>query len=452
MGQQQGVMVDLRERERVMLFCAAIALVFAPADWLTIGRFSWTLLAVRGGWAATIAAVVLAMRHTGPGARRVLTVVMVMASIGFHAALAALTGGGGSPLFHWMVAYPVATALLLQDDIAAIIGAGVALCSSGLAILVADGAGAVFMAQWTLQALAMTGLSLFASISYRRMRGRETEARRASDAAISRMRASEAAIAARDEFLAVAAHELRTPLTSLLLHLEAIRRGVVPGPGTFDPAHAHHPPERRRIEAVERQAQRLSVLIDGMLDVSRLGGGRLSFELAETDLAALVRDVAHGFAADAAAAGSPIDVRFDVAMVGSWDAGRLEQVFTNLIGNAIKYGGGAPIDVEGRSDDETVWISVRDRGIGIPAADQERIFRRFERAVDPQHDSGRQYRGLGLGLWISSELVKAFGGRISVQSTPGEGSTFTVELPRSPPGTASQPGRQRRAKASGHGT
>ena len=140
-------MVDLRERERVMLFCAAIALVFAPADWLTIGRFSWTLLAVRGGWAATIAAVVLAMRHTGPGARRVLTVVMVMASIGFHAALAALTGGGGSPLFHWMVAYPVATALLLQDDIAAIIGAGVALCSSGLAILVADGAGAVFMAQ-----------------------------------------------------------------------------------------------------------------------------------------------------------------------------------------------------------------------------------------------------------------------------------------------------------------
>jgi len=189
-----------------------------------------------------------------------------------------------------------------------------------------------------------------------------------------------------------------------------------------------------------------------MLDVSRLGGGRLSFELAETDLAALVRDVAHGFAADAAAAGSPIDVRFDVAMVGSWDAGRLEQVFTNLIGNAIKYGGGAPIDVEGRSDDETVWISVRDRGIGIPAADQERIFRRFERAVDPQHDSGRQYRGLGLGLWISSELVKAFGGRISVQSTPGEGSTFTVELPRSPPGTASQPGRQRRAKASGHGT
>lgn len=441
-----GAPDEWRERRRVLLVCAGLVVLFAPADWLKMGRFTWTPVFVRGAWAVTVLAAALLLRRPSARRARATTMLVVVTSIGFYALLAQLTGGVSSPMFHWMVAFPLATALLLQDDTAAIVGAGIALCCSGSAILLAGKSTAMFAIEWAVQAVAMTVLALIASISYRRMRQREIDARRASEAALASVRASEAAVAARDDFLAVAAHELRTPLTSLLLHIEAIRRGVVAGPGSFDPALSHHPPERRRMEAVARQAHRLSALIDGMLDVSRLAGGRLELELADTDLALLVREIVQGFAADAAATGSPIEVRFQGPTFGYWDAGRLEQVFTNLIGNALKYGAGAPIEVEGRGDDETAWVSVRDRGIGISAADQERIFRRFERAVAP-NDTQRHYRGLGLGLWISTELVKAFGGRISVQSSPGAGSTFTVELPRSPPGAASQPGRRRRAKA-----
>jgi signal transduction histidine kinase len=111
--------------------------------------------------------------------------------------------------------------------------------------------------------------------------------------------------------------------------------------------------------------------------------------------------------------------------VGSWDAYRIEQVLVNLLTNAIRYAPGKPLEVSVFAADGSAGFAVRDRGRGIPAADQERIFQRFERLVSPNDVSG-----LGLGLYIAREIVIAHGGTIRVESEPGQGARFVVELPR----------------------
>jgi signal transduction histidine kinase len=111
--------------------------------------------------------------------------------------------------------------------------------------------------------------------------------------------------------------------------------------------------------------------------------------------------------------------------VGTWDRMRIDQVVVNLVSNAAKYGGGKPIDVELESGGRGVLLRVRDRGIGIARVDQERIFHRFGRTEPVRH-----YGGFGLGLWIARQIVEASGGTITVDSTPGQGSTFVVDLPR----------------------
>ena len=125
-----------------------------------------------------------------------------------------------------MVVFPVAVALLVQDHPGAIVSTGIALLICGLGILVVSGSPKGFAALWAVQAVVMTWLALYASRTHRHMRDREAAMRAARDEAAAQMRASDAAVGARDEFLAVAAHELRTPLTSLLLHIEALERGV----------------------------------------------------------------------------------------------------------------------------------------------------------------------------------------------------------------------------------
>jgi signal transduction histidine kinase len=122
--------------------------------------------------------------------------------------------------------------------------------------------------------------------------------------------------------------------------------------------------------------------------------------------------------------GRPIFVHAEAPVVGIWDRLRLIQIATNLVGNAVKYGRGRPIDVTVRAEGGVAMLEVIDRGIGISDEDRERIFDRFERAVSERH-----YGGLGLGLWITREIVKVLGGEITVESTLGEGSTFTVRLP-----------------------
>jgi signal transduction histidine kinase len=409
-------------RQRILFWCAGIIALFAPADWVALGRFSWGTTTIRLAWIAVILAGALGLDRADLRRTRRLVAFLAAASTVFYALLVQVTGGTHGPLFGWMVVFPVAVALLVQDYPGAIVSTGVALIVCGLGILAADGSAPGFTTLWAVQAVVMTWLALYASRTHRVMREREAMLRAARDEAAAQMRASDAAVAARDEFLAVAAHELRTPLTSLLLHIEAMERGVPPPPAIGPSAL---PPEQRRFDAVARQARRLSSLIDGMLDVSRLTGGRLDLELTELDLAALVRELVQRFAADAAAADCVLTVRVDGPLRGVWDPARLDQIITNLIANALKYGAGSPIEIEAHGGEDRVWLTVRDHGIGIAPADHHRIFQRFERAASERH-----YGGLGLGLWIASELTKGLGGDIAVDSAPGAGAAFTITLPR----------------------
>jgi len=232
--------------------------------------------------------------------------------------------------------------------------------------------------------------------------------------------AAEEAIRSRDDFLSIASHELRTPLTSLLLATEQVVRGARRLPNL--PPNAMH-----ALENVRQQAQRLVRLVDALLDVARIQSGRLELELEETDLTEVVSEVLTRFEAERLRSRSGLVLHAEGPVIGMWDRSRLDQVATNLISNAIKYGRGNPIEVTVRADENDARLEVRDRGIGVTPEQSARLFRRFERAV-----SSRQYGGLGLGLFIVREIVERHGGTVNVESTAEVGSTFTVTLPRRP--------------------
>jgi len=415
-----------KARERVLWVCAVVILLFAPSDVYTLGRFSWVPFMIRLEWAGGIVVTILALRRAEPHGARIILNALAVLSTALYGALAMLTGGIASPLFHWSLALPIVVALVLPDLPGAIVGCGFTLALCGTAMLGMANESFMSVVRWVSQVVVVTSLAYYASATYRRLRTREAQPPDAHEVAAARVRASEAAVAARDEFLAVAAHELRTPLTSMLLHIEAIER-TLPSEAASETTLQVPPAEQKRIAAVARQARRLSGLIDSMLDVSKLTGGHLSLELAEFDVAALAREVAHRFAPDAAAAACAMTLRLDRPVLGVLDATRLDQIITNLIANALKYGAGAPVEIGVDGDEQVIRLTVRDHGIGISPQDQQRIFLRFERAADE-----RQYSGAGLGLWITSELVKALGGRISLHSVPGAGAAFTVVLPRRP--------------------
>jgi signal transduction histidine kinase len=234
------------------------------------------------------------------------------------------------------------------------------------------------------------------------------------------LREATLAAAAREEFLHVASHELRGPIGTLRLTIQLLERDL--RKGGVDAIAG-------KLGVLDRQSQRLVRLSDALLDVSRITAGRIELVREESDLAAVVRDVAAGFEEEARALECTVLVDAQGPLRCWFDAARIEQVVANLVSNALKYGRGAPVRVTARFEGNHALIAVQDRGIGIAPEDQERIFGRFERAV-----SGRQYPGLGLGLWIAQRLVEAHGGSIGVRSTPGEGSTFVVELPMRPHG------------------
>jgi signal transduction histidine kinase len=223
------------------------------------------------------------------------------------------------------------------------------------------------------------------------------------------------AVQVREDFLAVASHELHTPLTSLLLTVQLQLRELAPGLPE---------PTKAAFAVIDRQSRRLSKLVDGLLNVSQIAAGRLSIDLERVDLSALVRDVAERFADEASRARSLVSLRADDAVVGSWDRGRLDQVVSNLLANAIKFGAGEPIDVSVARDGDRALLVVRDRGIGIPPERLPFIFERFERGV-----SSREYGGLGLGLYIVRSIVDKLGGTVRCESAPGAGTGFLVLLP-----------------------
>jgi signal transduction histidine kinase len=232
---------------------------------------------------------------------------------------------------------------------------------------------------------------------------------------------AQAAVAARDEFLSIASHELRTPLTALRLALENLRRVTA-----REVAIGPSPQLERVLAASERAGQRLEKLVEALLDVSRIHMGRLELDVEELDLGTVVAEAVSGLDDELRQSGSAVDVQGEHT-VGHWDRLRLGQVLTNLLANAVKYGAGKPIELRFGAREARAWVAIRDHGIGIDPADQRHIFERFERAVSSQN-----YGGLGLGLYIVKRILEAHGGAVKVESRPGEGATFEVELPLRP--------------------
>ena len=216
----------------------------------------------------------------------------------------------------------------------------------------------------------------------------------------------------RDEFIRIASHELSTPLTSTKLALSRLERSELPEGAA------------RSIAMLNRQVRRLEQLVNQMLDTTRLQIGRISLEREPVDLVQVTRSVIELLSTGERPAASSMELLAARPIVGRWDASRLEQVVTNLLTNAVKYGEGRAIEVEVTEKNGWAQLVVRDRGIGIPAEALQRIFDPFERAVPVEH-----YGGLGLGLFIARRIVEMHGGMISVESELGHGAEFTVELP-----------------------
>jgi PAS domain S-box-containing protein len=229
------------------------------------------------------------------------------------------------------------------------------------------------------------------------------------------------AIRARDEFLSVTSHELRTPLSALQLQIQALLQ-----PPRRLPQAVLSPEQIRvKLHVAYRQIERMTRLIAELMDVSRITAGRLRLELEEIDLAAVVRDVVGRLGEEASRAHSSVEISAVTPVIGMWDRIRVEQVVANLLTNAFKFGGGKPIEIAVEERGPLGRLVVVDHGIGIGPDDVGRIFQRYEQAT-----SSRALGGLGLGLYFARQIVEAHGGTIRVESQPGAGSTFTIDLPK----------------------
>ncbi len=182
------------------------------------------------------------------------------------------------------------------------------------------------------------------------------------------------------------------------------------------------------LDQTARQTQRLARLVNDMLDISRLSAGKLALETETFNLAELASDVVGKLGPQLSEARCEVSVSAAEPVVGTWDRYRLEQVLTNLLTNAARYASGKPVEVLVRRIDQRAELRVHDNGPGIAPEDQERIFRKFERAVG----SRGEVSGLGLGLFIVREIVEMHGGTVRVESEPGQGAAFTVALPLHP--------------------
>lgn len=230
----------------------------------------------------------------------------------------------------------------------------------------------------------------------------------------------EASLQARDEFLSIASHELRTPLTALKLQSQSLHRKLEKG------MSQEISMERLKsmVGITERQIGKLTHLVDDMLDLSRIQSGKLTYKFESADLVEILKDVTERMEEQFSVAGSRLNVRLPEKLILKLDRFRFEQVFVNLLTNALKYGKGSPVHVELSESQNKALLSVQDEGIGIAPENLELIFNRFERAV-----SANEISGLGLGLYITQQIVESHGGKIWVESELEKGSIFKVELP-----------------------
>jgi PAS domain S-box-containing protein len=235
-----------------------------------------------------------------------------------------------------------------------------------------------------------------------------------------RTRELELAIKARDEFLSIASHELRTPLTTLRMQQQLLERHIQKAP-----EQGLSPEKTKQVAAMTgRQVSQLIRLIDDMLDVSRITSGQIRLNIAMQSISQVVLSAVESFASQLQNASMPLTLNVEPDLIVACDAQRIEQVITNLLSNAIRYASGKPLEVRVHGRGDQVEIFVRDHGPGIPSEAAKRIFERYERAT-----SASEASGLGLGLYISQQILESHGGSIRVESTPGQGATFIVTLP-----------------------
>lgn len=231
---------------------------------------------------------------------------------------------------------------------------------------------------------------------------------------------AEAAVKAREGFLAIASHELSTPLAALKLQLSNLVR-------TIERTGAESISAERMLTVLTglaRMTRRIQTLVTGMLDVSRVQTGQFHLKCETMDLAVLVREVWDRYRPEIELSGSRVELDVPESICGNWDRERMDQVVTNLLINALRYGERKPICLRARRDGDVAWFAVSDQGRGIPEDAREEIFSAFRQGPGPGHE-----RGLGLGLYIVREIVNGHGGEVRVTSDVGKGSTFTVSLP-----------------------
>jgi signal transduction histidine kinase len=257
------------------------------------------------------------------------------------------------------------------------------------------------------------------------------QARREQEALLQQLQSTqlelEQAVRMRDDFMSIVAHEVRTPLNGLILETQLRKMHLARDNAaafTLDKMHA-------MVDRDERQIKSLIRLIEDMLDVSRIRTGKLSIRPSRFDLVQLVSNLLQNFAAQIEAAETEVSFTAPVPVEGHWDEFRIEQVVTNLLTNALRYGGRSPIQVRVYREGDEARVEVQDRGIGISQENQKRIFQQFERV-----SAKTVVAGLGLGLFISEQIVAAHGGSIVVESEINEGALFRVCLPIQENGTS----------------
>jgi signal transduction histidine kinase len=229
------------------------------------------------------------------------------------------------------------------------------------------------------------------------------------------------AVHAREDFISIASHELRTPLTPLSLQVERLGRRVGQGkalPEDLEPIQ----------QSLARQVDRMTALVDVLLDVTRLRTGPMVLQRESLDLATLARETVDSLSDDLRRARCALSFEAPHPVVAEWDPTRMQQALINLLTNATKYAAGAPVAVSVSAEPSRARLVVRDGGPGIALGEQAVLFHRFARLPSAHRQGG----GLGLGLYITRQIVEAHGGTIRLDSRPGQGATFTCTFPLDP--------------------
>lgn len=221
----------------------------------------------------------------------------------------------------------------------------------------------------------------------------------------------------RDDFLSIASHELKTPITSLRLQTQMVTRSLQTGPTKAIPTERLE----KFFKTSNKQLDRLTRLIDDLLDTTRIRAGKLTVEPVEVNFSALVLDILERFSEQLTEAKCKVTIDIEDSVKVYCDPFRAEQVIVNLLSNVIKYAGAKPLLVKLYQDHGHVYLRVQDSGPGIPEEKLEMIFERFKRGN--RHEG---ISGLGLGLYIAKQVMDAHNGSIQVESRPGEGSAFTI--------------------------